>query len=280
MATETNAPCCSHGGGMKSWIMLALFVILTASFAYMAVKPSPGNEITIGNLTASQLEKTISVSADARRSVNPDLLTIQFSIETLNKTAKESQSENAARMDSVLNALKSNGIKNEDIETTSYNIYPEYDTNWVCPDAMVKCEDIERVSNTTLKGYRTVQSVAVNVKDLNSGGDMLDLIIDSGANRIDSVYFSLKDSTRKELEMSLLQEASENAKLKAQRVALGLGSRLGDAVSASTSYYYTPIYSNYVNMAKAESSGAAVSTPISSGQIDVSVSMNAAFEMK
>ena len=264
---------------MKSWIVLALFVVLTASFVYMAVKPSSGNQITIGNLTASQIEKTISVSADAKRSVNPDIMAIQFSVETLNKTAKESQAENAARMDSVKNSLKGNGIKDEDIETTSYNIYPEYDTNWICPDALVKCEDIERISNTTLKGYRTVHSVAVKIKDLASGGDMLDLIILSGANRIDSVYFSLKDSTRKSLELTLLQEASENAKLKAQKVALGLGVTLGDPVSASTSYYYAPIYNNYVNMAKADSSGSA-STPISAGQIDVSLSINAAFEMK
>jgi hypothetical protein len=279
MATETNAPCCSCGSGKTQWIALALFLILTVSFAYIAVKPSSGNEITIGNLTASQLVKMISVSADAKRSVSPDLLTIQFSIETLNKTAKESQSENAARMDSVKNSLKSNAIKEEDIETVSYSIYPEYRTDWVCPDAAVKCDDVVRVYNTTLIGYKTVHSVAVKIKDLDSGGDMLDLIVSSGANSIDSVYFSLKDSTRKDLEMLLLQEASENAKLKAQKVALGLGSKLGDAVSASTSYYYAPVYNNYANMAKAESS-AAVSTPISAGQIDVSLSINAAFEMK
>jgi len=278
MATETNAPCCPNSCGMKHWVALALFVVLTASFAYMAIKPSSANQITIGNLTASQVEKTISVSADAKRSVSPDLLTIQFSVETLKMTAKESQSENAARMDSVKSSLKGNGIKEEDIETVSYSIYPEYETNWVCPDLSVKCEDFERTSNTTLKGYKTVHSVAVKVKDLDSGGDMLDLIISSGANSVDSVYFSLKDSTRKDLELSLLQEASENAKLKAQRIANGLGSRLGDAVSASTSYYYAPVYNNYANMAKADSSAGA-STPISAGQIDVSLSVNVAFGM-
>jgi hypothetical protein len=246
----------------------------------MSLKPSSGNQITIGNLTSSQIEKTISVSADAKRSVSPDLLTIQFSIDTLNTTAKTSQSENAAMMDSVKSSLKSNGINEEDIETVNYNIYPEYKTDWICPDAAVKCDDVVRVYNTTLAGYRTVHSVSVGVKELGSGGDMLDLIVSSGANRIDSVYFSLKDSTRKDLEMSLLQEASENAKLKAQKIALGLGSRLGDAVSASTNYYYTPIYGNYVNVKADSASGAGVSTPISAGQIDVSISLNAAFEMK
>ncbi len=268
--------CC---GSKHNAVVFAIMIIVAGALLFFAINSIAGTGmvINLANITGSQAPNHIDVYGDAKRSVQPDVMVISFSVSTLNGTAKASQAENAARMSGVKDALISSGIKDGDIETISYNIYPEYVSEWVCPDDGTFCDDKIRSYNQTLSGYRTVHSVSARIYNMSSGGAITDLIISSGADTVDSIQFSLKDSTRDSVELALIQDASGAAKAKAQKIASGLGATLGKPLSASSGYYYYPTYqSNYRDAIGVSSAQA---TPISPGQVDVYASVSVSYGM-
>ena len=68
-------------------------------------------------------EKTISVTGMAMTSVSPDLLTVSLGIETQGITASEALSANSEKMNNVVQSLKSIGIEESEISTSSLNIH-------------------------------------------------------------------------------------------------------------------------------------------------------------
>jgi uncharacterized protein YggE len=280
MMSDENAE--KGGGSRPNPIVFAIMIIVAGALLFLAMKSIVGTGgqtvINVANLTGSQLPNHIDVYGEAKRSVQPDLMTISFSVRTLNATAKASQEENAARMSSVKDALKGAGVKDADIETVSYDIYPEYASEWLCPGGAAFCDDKTRTYNQTLSGYRTIHSVSANIYNISSGGAITDLIISSGAETIDSMQFSLKDSTRNSVELALLQNASEAAKAKAENIAAGIGATLGRPLSASSGYYYYPTYQANYNRASIDAASAQA-TPISPGQVDVYASVSVSYGM-
>ena len=73
-------------------------------------------------------EKVISVTGTATTSVDPDLLVIQFGVETQELTARQALESNSNLMTSVVNAIKSTGITEDDISTSRFNIQPIYES--------------------------------------------------------------------------------------------------------------------------------------------------------
>ncbi len=219
-------------------------------------------------------DHAISVSATAEQKVAPDLLVIQLRVQTESQNAKESQSENAAVTADLLTKLKAQGLTDQDIQTVSYSVNPEYNSAYVCDRNGYNCH-----YDSNLTGYSTVNTLSVQVYDLTKGGDIIDAAATAGTNQTftDYVQFTLKDSTERSLEKSLLQNASTEAKSKAQSIASGLGVSLGNVLSASESYSYYPTY--YKNAIAMESAGAGVpvATQLSPGQVSVSATVSTSF---
>lgn len=221
-------------------------------------------------------EHMITVSGTASRKVAPDLLNIQLRIQTEDDSAKVAQQENAAVSADVRSKLKALGLKDEDIQTTSYSVDPVYQSTYICDKPAGSGCRYE--SNIT--GYRATHSINVKLSDLDKGGDVIDAAASAGANEVfvDYVSFSLKDETRRALEKSLLQEAAAEAKSKAQGIAAGMGVSVGKVLTASESFYYpTPYY--YKGLYAAADAAPSVPTQLSPGQVDVSATVNAGFEV-
>jgi len=160
------------------------------------------------------LQNKLDVTGSASMQVPSDQLTIQFSIQTESASASDAQKQNSMITSEVLNSLHSLGISNESISTVSYYLYinPYYDKDGVLVN----------------KTYVAVHSIKVELKDdqMQKGGDVIDTVINSGANRIDSISFGLKEETEKSLKTKLLSQATENAKQKADALASASGARI------------------------------------------------------
>ena len=221
-------------------------------------------------------EHTIDVSATATDYVDPDLLVLSFTVENEAEDATDSQTETATEMDAVTTALAGFGIKDEDIKTTRYSVDVVQESHYICENETSKTDcHYEYV----ITGYKTTHSIQVNVYDLDQGGDIVDAAAGAGAE-VDYISFTLKPETRDEVKNELLEEASANSKTKAQSIAAGLGATVGDAFSASTSYDYSPSYRNYDVMYAEAASAPAPSTELSGGQIEVSATVHASFEIQ
>ncbi len=268
---------CTHG----HLVPLVIIVLGLLGAAYIISTSAEAPVINLEEnpniyVSSTPPEHTIDVSATATDYVDPDLLVLSFTIENEEDDATDSQTETASEMNAVKTALAGFGIKDEDIKTTRYSVDVVKTSHYICRNETSKTDCYY---DYVITGYRTTHSIQVNVYNLDQGGDILDAAAGAGAE-VDSISFTLKPETRDEINNQLLEEASGKAKTKAASIAKGLGAAVGDVFSASSGYDYYPVYRSY-DMAYAEAGSApAPSTELSGGQIEVTASVSASFEIQ
>lgn len=263
-------------------LLLALGMV-GSSYMLSGVDYSP--KVNVSDITSTPniyvsstpAEHVISVSGTTSKKVAPDQLNIMISVETQEKTAKDSQGMNANVSDDLRAALKSAGVSDEEMKTTSYRVNVVQNSTRVCSTAYDCYYKYEIV------GYKTVHSLSVTVTDLKIGGDIIDAAASVSKNDVfvNSVYFSLQDSTRRSLQKELLESAGMEAEEKAKAIAKGLGATLGKPVSASESFYYPSPYRTY-DYAMAAAPAYEMdykSTELSAGEVEVSATVNAGYEL-
>lgn len=285
----------------NKWILpaslIAAALIVAAGFAFFAVNMAPSEQEPIVVQLPGYMAKTsnaqsegasagfddgvlsfaedesgnktrlISVSGTITKTASPELAYVMLSVETLDKSASKSQSDNAVLAGKVMDALKNAGIDEKDIETASYSVHEEFQWN----ASTRKSESI---------GYRTTNSIQATVRDLSKVGGVIDAAVQAGANSVSGVRFALTKETEAELRTLALQEASVNARAKAQSIATGLGISVGQVYSASeNSSYSTPYYAKSYAM---DAAGGAESapTPITPGDIEFSATVSVQFEIQ
>jgi uncharacterized protein YggE len=219
-------------------------------------------------------EHVISVSATASEEVSPDLLMIQLRVQTEAKNAKQSQADNADVTAQVMGELEKLGISDEEIQTTYYRVEPVRKNVRHCDD------EVNCWWESVVTGYRTTHALTVSLTNLDIGGDVVDSATAVGTNQtfVDYISFTLQDETRREIEKSLLEEAAEKATAKAGNIASGLGVSVGKPLSASESVSY-PYYYDYYRGGVAYEAAAVPSTEFAAGEIEVSATVSASFEI-
>jgi uncharacterized protein YggE len=119
-------------------------------------------------------------------------------------------------MENVTAKLKSLGIKDDDVKTVTYSLYPleRYD---------------EKTKKSYVYEYRVNNIVEVTVRDIDSTGAVIDGVSAVGSNKISSIRFGIEDTD--EYYSQALNAAVVNASGKAEAIAKGLGVTLKGAVN-------------------------------------------------
>lgn len=223
--------------------------------------------ITSGVLSAKEPEEekrpTIAVTGVASELYPPDIVTIILAVETQSKTASESVAQNSKISEKVVSTLKAliNTSLGDSIKTSSYSVRPVYEY-----DNMKK--------KSVLTGYRSVHQVTVKTKKVTTAGSIIDRAIESGANRAQSITFSLAEE--KDYCGSVLEKAAEKAQKEASVVAHSFGMKLAGIkhIAPSCRKEFTPVPREMVMQTKAAE---APGVPIESGDIEVYGSVNVVF---
>ena len=119
----------------------------------------------------------------------------------------------------------------------------------------------------------------IKTNELERVGEFIQAGVDAGATGVDSVSFELSDRQAKDAKNEALRQAVQDAKSKAEALALGIDKNLGKVVSVSINEYNVfPVYRSGMDIiaAKAE---APVPPPIAPGEVDVSASVQVVFEI-
>jgi uncharacterized protein YggE len=246
--------------------VLSLGVLITKPETKLTTIPPEYGDFKIlsaGDSTESKY--LLNVNGDAKLSADPEKVKVSLGAETIASTAKESQQNNADVMQEVRNSLKSIGIASKDIKTTQYSL--DVVQHWD-----------EKTGKYVIDGYRTTQIIQIESTDINKAGDIIDKAVQSGANKVNGVVFSLTDEKIKELRLEALKEAGINAKEKADAIASSLGITIKRVYQASEGYvYYQPynVQKSYEMVAGAT----AAPTEISPGQIEISASVSVSYEL-
>ena len=206
---------------------------------------------------------TISVIGMAQGEYEPDQMVISLTIESKDETSPDLARKGAAEIVSkVISSLEKIGVEEDDIETTNYNLYPEYD--WTS-------------SGKIFRGYRAIYRMKVTVRDFDKAGKVLDTCIKAGAF-VGRVYFEISRERREEIRNQLLAEAARDAKEKAEIIVSALGGKLGKLISVNyNNYGYIPrIYKGeaFVNEFDYDTS-----TQILPKDLTISVKLSVTFEV-
>jgi len=215
--------------------------------------------------TGTEQKNAITVSGNAKLEVEPDQAEVYVRIETLSEKANDAKDENARTSDKVIKALKRIGIKDDDIETTSFSLNPRYryDRN--------KNENI-------LQGYTATHILKATTDDVDDAGKIIDTAVDNGANSIQSVNFGLSKEKQKEISGEALIRAAQVAKDKAQSLASSLGINLGKVISVQeSSFNFVTFDAPRAEFAVAE---AKAPTQIVPGNVEVTARVSLSYEIR
>jgi uncharacterized protein len=179
-------------------------------------------------------EPTLSVNGTARVERAPDYVDIAFGIIAIEKTATEAQATASRTMEAAIKAVRALSLKDEDLQTGSIELYPQYDD---------RNDYNEHSAHPTIVGYRATITIRVRTSDLKSVPKVIDAALSAGCNRVDYVQFGIKEaiSAREEA----IKLAAQAAKRKANVLADALDLRIVRIETASTTSQMGGWYGGY-----------------------------------
>lgn len=159
---------------------------------------------------AALAPNTVTVAGEGLVSAPPDRAVVRLGVQTQAPTAAAALRQHEDDMARVLTRVRQFGIADRDISIEALQLGDFYGPQG--PD-----------------GYQAYRIVAVTVDSLRIVPELIATVVESGANRLDGVFYTLRDAGRyRDL---ALDEAVAQARAKALRLAAATGARLGDVVA-------------------------------------------------
>ena len=216
--------------------------------------------ITPQLLENSLQRNIIRVSGFGSSSSTPDMAYAMLAVETIAETAHKAQTMNAAKMNSVLSALKAKGITEDEIETIRYSINPNYDYESKPPRIL---------------SYTCRNEVKVTITKIELVGSIIDAAVEAGANRVTHIEFTLSAHLREQLAKKALESAVRDAETKARTIAEALNLEIKGPIQVDiqTGMPIQP----YVYRAETM---VGIETPITPGEVQITAAVTIIFAYK
>ncbi|MXY81051.1 MAG: DUF541 domain-containing protein [Gemmatimonadetes bacterium] len=216
-------------------------------------------------LSSSATDRTIHVTGSGSVTGEPDIATLDIGVSVERETVAEAREEAASAMTALINSLQANDVAKKDIKTENFSIYPQYDYT-----------DDGRV----LRGYRVNNTVRAKVRDLATLSDVIDGAAGAGGDSIviNSIQFMIDDTTPLQTQARSL--AVKDAEAKAQTLAKASGVRLGEPITITESTYFEGPPIPFATAEADFDDAARTATPIAPGELAVTVTVTAVYEIE
>jgi uncharacterized protein len=206
---------------------------------------------------------SITVSAEALVSVEPDQAEIDIGVVAEAKTASQAAKDNAAKLAAVIAEVKKLLKSGDQTKTVGYSVTPTYRT-----------PNPREGGKPEIVGYTATNVVQVKMAAIQDVGRLIDAATAAGANRVQRLVFTLKDQDAPQREA--LRSATVKAKAKAEDVAKALGVKLVRVMSVTENERsFNPLIRERAEPAML----AQAPTPIESGSVQVRSSVTLVAEV-
>ena len=212
---------------------------------------------------------TLFVTGTANAKVKPDKVILSLGVETNNKTANAALVANSKIMNNVIDALKTAGVKENETSTSSLSISANY--NYSRPS-----DTVGKITGFTVSNLIQIQST--NIRNVSR---WIDTAIASGANTVNNVDFTISDKRLDETKNSLIKQAIDNARAKADIAGSALGLKVIGVKSVNLNQF--EIQPPPIPLAKesvASAPTANTSTPVISGEQQVNTNVGIVFSIR
>jgi uncharacterized protein YggE len=200
-------------------------------------------------------QHAITVSGDGSVLAKPDTAHVTLGVQIQNAELTTAQSQATTNMNAVLDALKNDGIKDEDIKTVNYSIYVNQDPN----------------GSGKVTGYTIMNQVDVKISQIDQVGSIIDDAVSAGANNVGGIQFTVENVD--DLIQQARQRAMDDAHKKAQQLAQLGGVTLGMPISISEGTTTPP---QPYPMAARDAAGSSA-VPIQTGQNEINVTVTVSY---
>ena len=250
----------NENNSIKITLIISAVVILVALllvFVIFSLAPVSGNTVTVQGVSSMK--------------AMPDLISVNFLIQTRGNTSAEAKDANSIILNKIVDSLVAQGFSKEDLQTVNFNIYPDY--LWVRD---------KQVDN----GFIAYHYVKIELPSEDS--EKLTSVVDAGVNAgagVSSIDFELTQESQNKYKAQALELASQDANVKAEAVAKGFNKDVGKLVSVQVnSYNYYPwnVYSAGAMEDSAQSAASVkeVASNIQPSEQEISASVSATFQIK
>jgi uncharacterized protein len=197
--------------GLYAGIGVAIVAImgLVAVMIFATLRPAQAQ-------TAGTAKDTVNVTGEGSYFLKPDVVKLNVGVDIKSPTVSEAQQKASDQMKAITDALRANGVKDEDIVTAYYNLNP----NYIYPT--------QPNGRPTLDGYQVATAVAVTIRDVNKVGAIIDAAGTAGATQINNIQFTVSNTA--EALKQARQLAIADAKVKAEQLAAAGNVKIGKVV--------------------------------------------------
>ena len=254
MAPRRSTPLSRLGTALVAFFALALFF---APLAGAQEGPTPDSL------------RLISVSGEGRVTAEPDTASVMFGIESRNEALALAQDEVSESAETLTAMLVENGIAEDDIRTSSYDVVPvnEYDRNG---------------NFVGVEHYMVTLSITVKIRDLDQVGTILDEGVTAGATYVGGISFYVDDPSPY---MAQAREAAVNdARTKADEYARLSGAIITGVFSLRETSAPAPaaqdFYMEDAVVAADSAESPARSVPVSPGTTEIVVNIDVVYTIE
>lgn len=165
-------------------------------------------------------------------------------------------------MNTLIEKVKGLGVDKADVQTTNYNIYPNYDYT---------------DGKQTIRNYQVNQSVTIKIRDLTKANQILALAGEVGANNVSGLQFTVDD--RDSYKEKARQEALKKVAAKRDALAASLGVKLRSIVTYNE-YEVTGGADAYKNYSMGGTPEAVANPSVEAGSNEIAVHVTVVFEVQ
>lgn len=232
-------------------------LVLIALLGTMTFAANPARAVDEKNDPPS-----IIVQGEGRVFAKPTLATVDIGVVTHASTAGKALAANSAAMNELMKTLVAQGLAERDIQTNNFDISPTYSQ--------------ENNRAPRISGYAVTNQVQVRVHKTAQVGPVLDAVVASGANQVNSIRFTVEDSSK--LLDDARKQAIEDAKRKAAIYAQGAGITLGKVLYVIEGGGSVP--PRPMPMMQMKAVAAMESTPVAAGEQELAVNATVVFAIQ
>lgn len=232
------------------WKGLALSAALVASFLPMIEARSNPEEV----------RRTVTVEGLGEVAAVPDVAVIVAGVETTRPAAADAIDENNQAVEGLFALAREFGVAERDLQTAGFSVSPRY----------------ERNKPAEVTGYRVSNRVNIRFRQIAELGKLLDGLIKSGSNRIDSVSFVVGDAAP--LKVEARKRAMADARARAELYAEAAGGQLGGVISVDEPVTGGPV-PRAAMMMDARAAAAPSEVPVALGESVTSVRVVVRYEL-
>lgn len=242
-------------------VLLALFLVTGVFWAGSEAYRSLQEATRVGY--GEQAAPSISVNAEGKAVVKNDIATVDVGVTKSAADASEAQNLATEAMNLLTAAMKELGVAEDDLQTSSYYVYPQYDYEESPP---------------TIVGYEASQTLTVKVRESDVVSAVLGKAAELGATNIGSLRFEADDDSAAEEEAR--KEAIAEARAQAEATAEAMGATLGDVISYSESRGDMGGYYAYAESSARDLSVDSMAPDVQMGQSEVQLYVYITYGLK